>query len=97
MKMRIINEKYCIDYADFIQLLKEREWKLCVQLQDNWTAQRHIEYICNLISTKSDLTVLFFVDSHSMDLIRKIDVYITRMNQERELISTQKHIQFINF
>lgn len=93
---KYIYGKNCIEYQDFINLLKKGGWKLCLQMKDNWDVMRHLEYLSGLNRSKANLTVIYTIDSITLENARTIDVYITSNNQDMDTYSSPKHIKFIN-
>ncbi len=80
-------------FLDFKCHLKDGNWGLKIGIKDHWTVDIHMQYIEGLLASNTDATVQFIIDSPTLELARKIDVYISPSSKE---YSTTKHIQFEN-
>ena len=89
------NGRYNIEYPIFKQLIDNGDWEICIQINEIWTAERHLIYIYGLISSNANVLIQFMVDSNTLTNVRSIDVYLTSECHETESISSPKHFRLI--
>lgn len=94
--VKCFNGRFHAEYSDFVELINYGGWKLSVKMKDNWDAMAHLEYLSGLYHSKANLIVDYVIDNCSLNYARRIDVYISSMNQDEDSPSIPKHIQFIN-
>lgn len=87
--------KYRIEYKDFNNLLVAESWLLHERMNDNWTAQDHLEYIDNIVCYNPYFIVEFYVDNLLSKEVSTIDVLIKPSGHDKNLDSKPHHIKFI--
>ena len=87
--------KYRIRYEDFNNLLVAKNWLLHNRMNDNWTAQDHLDYIDNIVWHNPYYIVEFYVDSLLSKEVSTIDVLMTPSEHDKHTDSKPHHIKFI--
>lgn len=85
-----------ISYIEFQELLSYKQWHLKISIKENKLPDWHLIYLDNLHRWNPDMIIDIWIDSLTLHLARKIDIFVKHKDQNPNE-SGVKHLQFVSF